>query len=29
MLLLTGSAYTYICVQSFRHARKAREAREE
>ena len=29
MLLITGSIYTYICVQSFIHARKAREAREE
>ena len=29
MLLITGSVYTYICVQSFIHARKAREAREE
>lgn len=29
MLLLTGSLYTYICVKSFIHARKAREAREE
>ena len=26
MLLLTGSAFTYFCVQSFIHARKAREA---
>jgi hypothetical protein len=25
MLLITGSIYTYICVQSFIHARKARE----
>ena len=25
MLLITGSVYTYICVQSFIHARKARE----
>lgn len=25
MLLVTGSIYTYICVQSFIHARKARE----
>ena len=25
MLLVTGSVYTYICVQSFIHARKARE----
>jgi hypothetical protein len=25
MLLITGSAYTYICVQSFRHARMSRE----
>ena len=29
MLLLTGSAFTYFCVQSFIHARKAREAKEE
>ena len=29
MLLLTGSAFTYFCVQSFIHARKAREALEE
>tara|TARA_B100001094_G_scaffold190172_1_gene184207 strand:- start:1504 stop:1638 length:135 start_codon:yes stop_codon:yes gene_type:complete len=29
MLLVTGSIYTYICVQSFIHARKAREAKEE
>lgn len=28
MLLITGSIYTYICVKSFIHARKAREARE-
>ena len=26
MLLVTGSLYTYICVQTFIHARKAREA---
>ena len=25
MLLITGSVYTYICVQSFRHARMSRE----
>ena len=25
MLLITGSVYTYICVQSFIHARKSRE----
>jgi hypothetical protein len=25
MLLLTGSLYTYFCVQSFIHARKARQ----
>ncbi len=25
MLLVTGSIYTYICVQSFIHARKSRE----
>ena len=25
MLLVTGSIYTYFCVQSFIHARKARE----
>jgi hypothetical protein len=25
MLLVTGSIYTYICVQSFIHARKVRE----
>jgi len=25
MLLITGSVYTFICVQSFRHARKSRE----
>ena len=25
MLLITGSIYTYICVQSFIHARKGRE----
>ncbi len=25
MMLITGSIYTYICVQSFIHARKARE----
>ena len=25
MLLVTGSIYTYICVQSFRHARMSRE----
>ena len=25
MLLVTGSIYTYVCVQSFIHARKARE----
>ncbi|MBG45752.1 MAG: hypothetical protein CMB76_04465 [Euryarchaeota archaeon] len=25
MLLITGSIYTYICVQSFRHARMSRE----
>lgn len=25
MLLITGTIYTYICVQSFIHARKARE----
>ena len=25
MLLVTGSAYTYVCVQSFIQARKARE----
>ena len=25
MLLVTGSIYTFICVQSFIHARKARE----
>ena len=25
ILLVTGSIYTYICVQSFIHARKARE----
>ena len=25
MLLITGSIYTYICVQSFIHSRKARE----
>ena len=25
MLLITGSIYTYVCVQSFIHARKARE----
>jgi len=25
MLLLTGSMYTFICVQSFRHARMSRE----
>ena len=29
MLLLTGSVFTYFCVQSFIHARKAREAKEE
>jgi len=29
MLLVTGSIYTYFCVQSFIHARKAREAKEE
>ena len=29
MLLLTGSAYTYFCVQSFIHARKTRESLEE
>ncbi len=26
MLLLTGSAYTFLCVRSFIEARKAREA---
>ena len=25
MLLLTGSVYTFICVQSFRHSRMSRE----
>ena len=25
MLLITGSVYTYICVLSFKHARKSRE----
>jgi hypothetical protein len=28
MLLVTGSAYTAVCVQSFIAARKAREAAE-
>ena len=29
MLLVTGSLYTYLCVKSFIHARKVREAKEE
>lgn len=29
MLLLTGIAFTVICVKSFIHARKVREAKEE
>ena len=29
MLLLSGSAFTYFCVQSFIHARKVRDAKEE